>query len=290
MVIRVKINKKGKLAADVVIVSAGTALYAAALTVFLQPSGISPGGVTGLAAIAGGLTSLPTGVLTALFNLPLLIWGWRQLGSRFVVGTAATTLLLSVWIDAFAAILPGYSGDRLLAALYGGFVGGVGLAMVFLRGSSTGGTDIAAKILARRFPRFSLGKVVLLLDGVIILLSVVVYKSFETGLYTALTIFISTKVIDSAVYGADRGKLALIVTADPQQVTQQIFDRLGRGVTLLSAHGGYSKSTTSLIMCAVRVWEVADLRKAATDADPAAFAVIVEAGEILGEGFNRGQN
>ena len=127
-----------------------------------------------------------------------------------------------------------------------------------------------------------------MLDGVIILLAAAVYKSFETGLYTALTIFISTKVIDSAVYGADRGKLALVVTAHPQQVTKLLFERLNRGVTLLSAHGGYSQSPTSVLMCAVRVWEVAELRKAVTDADPTAFAVIVEAGEILGEGFRTG--
>ena len=281
-------KNKVNLTADILLVGLGTALYGVALTVFLEPSGISPGGITGLAALTGYLTGLPTGLLTVAFNLPLLIWGFKQLGGSFVLRTAAATVIMSVWIDLFAALLPQYTGDRLLAALYGGFLGGSGMAMVFLRGSSTGGTDIAAKILSRRFPQFSIGRMVLILDGVIILLVAVVYNSFEAALYTTLTIFISTKVIDSTVYGADRGKLALIVTDSPKEVTDAIYARLARGVTHLSAKGGYRGKERTLIMCAVRVNEAAALHRAIKESDGKAFVIIAEAGEIFGQGFSEG--
>ncbi len=271
--------------ADFLFIGVGTALYSAALTIFLQPSAISPGGVTGLASLTGQITRLPTGVLTAVLNLPLIIWGFRRLGGSFVLRTAVATLIMSVWIDLFDALLPHYSGDRLLAALYGGFLGGAGLAMVFLRGGSTGGTDIAAKIIAKRWPQFSVGKGVLLLDGIIILLVAVVYSSFESALYTTLTIFISTRVIDSVLCGNHRGKLAVIITDRPKEVTEAIFDNLERGVTHLQATGGYSHSPRTMIMCAVRVNEVTALRRAVAHADEGAFAVIAEAAEILGEGF-----
>lgn len=280
-------KKKADFAVDILIIGLGTALYAVALTVFLEPSGISPGGVTGLAAIVAYLTGLPTGILTVALNLPLFIWGYIKLGGSFVARTAVATLVMSVWIDLFAALMPQYTGDRLLAALYGGFLGGTGLAMVFLRGSSTGGTDIAAKIISRRFPRLSIGRLVLILDGVIILLSALVYRSFETALYTTLTIFLSTRVIDSSLFGAVRGKLAIIVTANPQEVTQAIYLCIKRGVTQLSAKGGYSKEERALLLCAVRVGEVAALRRGVDEADPHSFVVIAEAGEILGEGFER---
>jgi len=280
-----KINQSARIFADSVLIGLGTALYATALTVFLEPSGISPGGVTGLAALISHITSLPTGLLTAFLNLPLLIWGFKQLGGKFILRTAIATLIMSAWIDLFAALLPVYEGDRLLASLYGGFLGGTGMAMVFLRGGSTGGTDIAAKILSKRFRGFSIGRMVLLLDGIIILLVAVVYRSFESALYTTLTIFISTKVIDSAVYGADRGKLAFIITQKTQEITDSIYTHLARGTTIISAEGGYTNNKITLILCAVRVNEAATLHRAVKEADDKAFVVIAEAGEILGEGF-----
>ena len=274
--------------ADTIFIGLGTALYALSLTVFLEPSGISPGGVTGLAALVSYLTTLPTGMLTLFLNLPLIIWGFKQLGGKFIIRTTLATVIMSVWIDLFAALLPQYNGDRLLAALYGGFIGGTGIAMVFLRGGSTGGIDIAAKILHNRFPQFSIGRMVLILDGVIILLVAIVYRSFESALYTALTIFISSKVIDSAVYGDDRGKLAFIITKKAKDVTDSIYSHLARGVTVISARGGYTNAPSTLILCAVRVNEVAILHRAVREADEDCFVIIGEAGEILGEGFVEG--
>lgn len=285
-----KMKKRKKIAAvlaDTVIIAAGTALFSAALTVFLIPSDISPGGVTGLATIISSLTRLPAGVLTLALNLPLFIWGWLKIGSKFIVKTIAATTVMSVWIDLFTAVLPAYRGDRLLASLYGGFMCGIGLALIFLRGSSTGGTDIAAKIISARFPRFSIGKMVMMLDAVVILCAAVAYRSFETALYTTLTIFISSKAIDGIVYGADKGKLVFIVTSRPDEIKQALYSSIRRGVTVISARGGYSGSSNSVLMCAVRINEAARLHRAVSECDKSAFMIMTEAGEISGEGFAR---
>ncbi len=263
----------------------GTGIYSVALTVFLEPSRISPGGVIGVAAAVSAFTNLPTGALSLAINLPLIIWGFLKLGSRFMLRTGVATVAMSVLIDLFDTLLPQYNGDRLLAGLYGGFIGGMGLALVFLRGGSTGGIDIIAKVLSGKFIRFSIGRMVLILDGAVILLASIVYRSFETALYTALTIFISTRVIDSIVYGVDRGVVAFIITDKPSEVTGALYSALKRGVTVIPAQGGYSKANLTVLMCAVRVSQASNLRRAVQDSDKGAFFILTEATEISGEGF-----
>lgn len=272
---------------DLVIVTFGVAIYSVALTVFLVPNEVSPGGVTGLAAVIGDLIHQPIGLITIALNLPLIIWGFVKIGTAFIIRTSYATFIMSVLIDVSDALLPAYSGNRLLAALYGGFLAGIGLALVFLRGSSTGGTDIAAKILSNKFPRFSMGRMVLILDAVVIIIASVAYQSFETALYTMLTIFISSKVIDEIIYGADKGKLIFVVTKEPDRIKQAIYDSVGRGVTIIPAKGGYSDTDRAVVMCAVRINEAAKLHRAVADADKESFIMIGEAGEISGEGFEK---
>ncbi len=284
-------NKKNILReiTDLAIVTLGVAMYAVALTFFLAPNGLSTGGVTGLATVIGDFFHLPIGLLTIALNTPLIVWGFIKIGKKFIIRTAIATIIMSVLIDLFDFILPVYNGDRLLAALYGGFISGIGLALVFLRGSSTGGTDIAAKIISSRFPQFSIGKMVLLLDAIVILISAIVYRSFETALYTTLTIFISSKAIDSIVYGADKGKLVMIVTSMPEKITQAIFDALDRGVTIIPAKGGYKGDDRSMLMCAVRITEATKLHRIVNECDKSAFIIVTDAGEIKGEGFEKQQ-
>ncbi len=272
---------------DLLIVTVGVALYSIALTVFLAPNEVSPGGVTGLAAIIADLVHLPIGVLTIALNLPLIIWGFIKIGTKFIIRTSIATVIMSVLIDLFDYLLPEYSSDRLLASLYGGFLAGIGLALVFVRGSSTGGTDIAAKIISSRFPHFSMGKMVLLLDAIVIIISTVVYQSFETALYTMLTIFISSKAIDSIIYGTDKGKLVMIVTSMPDEIKQAIFKSLDRGVTVLPAKGGYRGDDRAVVMCAVRINEATKLHRIVSECDRSAFIIVTEAGEIRGEGFEK---
>ncbi len=272
---------------DLLIVTVGVTLFSVALTVFLAPNEVSPGGVAGLASVISELIPLPTGTLTILLNLPLIIWGFIKLGSKFIIRTTVATVILSVMIDLSDWLLPEYSGDRLIAALYGGIISGIGLALVFMRGSSTGGSDIAAKIISTKYPHFSIGKMVLIFDAMVIIIASIVYKSFETALYTMITIFLSSWAIDSVIYGADKGKLLFIVTAKPDEIKQAVYDSVGRGVTVIPAKGGYSNSERSVIMCAVRINEATKVHRAVAECDREAFIMIGEAGEISGEGFEK---
>ncbi len=272
---------------DFTIVTLGVTMFSVALTVFLSPNEVSPGGIAGLASVIADVLHLPIGVMTVTLNLPLIIWGFVKIGKAFIIRTTFATVTMSVLIDLCDWLLPEYSGDRLLAALYGGFIGGIGLALVFLRGSSSGGTDIAAKIISKKYPHFSIGKMVLILDATVIVIAALVYRSFETALYTMITIFISSRAIDSIIYGADRGKLVFVVTSVPEKIKQAIYSSVGRGVTIIPAKGGYSDTERAVIMCAVRINEASKLHRAVAECDKNAFIMIGEAGDISGEGFEK---
>ena len=275
---------------DVLLMALGAAIYAIALDVFLLPNKVSPGGVTGLAAIVHTLfTWVPAGALTLLLNLPLFLWGGVKLGWRFLRKTVFATIAASVFIAVLEPLLPKYTGDRLLAALYGGLILGAALALVFLRGGSTGGFDIVAKIVSLRWPLLSIGRVILISDGLVIAVSALAYHDIETALYTAVALFLSARAVDGLLAGAERGRLAIIVTTDPGAVIDRIFAEVGRGATLLQGQGGYGGDARGVVLCAIRVGEVGRLHRAVKQADPHAFLIMAEAGEIVGEGFRKVQ-
>ena len=274
---------------DYLLMLIGAALYAVALDIFLIPNKISPGGITGLAAVVHTVTGwVPAGALTLTLNLPLFFWGGKKLGWRFLSKTVFTTVAASVMIDLFA-FLPNYTDDRLLAALFGGLIVGGALALIFLRGGSTGGFDIVAKIVSIRWPLLSIGRVILISDGLVVALSALAYGDINTALYTAVALFLSARAVDGLLAGAERGRLAIIITAEPGAVIDRIFAEVGRGATLLEGQGGYGGDTRGVVLCAMRIGEVGRLHRAVKQADPHAFLIMAEAGEIAGEGFRRVQ-
>lgn len=282
-----KLSRLGKEPiADYLLMTVGTALYAIALDAFLLPNRVSPGGVAGLASLANYLFRLPTGTLTLLMNLPLFLWGGIKLGWRFLRKTAFATVLMSVFIDLADVFVPAYVGDRMLAALYGGLIGGAGLAMVFLRGGSTGGFDILAKIITVRFPLMPIGRMILMLDGIVVACAMAAYRDVETALYTIVALYVTSRVIDGAIYSAQRGRVAIIITEHPKQLVSQIFDTVGRGATLLDAKGGWRGNPCGVVLCAIRISEVSKLLRAVREADNHAFVVLADASEIAGEGFH----
>lgn len=264
---------------------AGTAVYAVAFLMFFSPNRFSPGGVTGLAAVVGQILHLPTGVLVLVMNIPLLLAGVRVFGFKFMALTGVCTVCSSVFLDALVPIVPVYSGDRMMAALAGGVIGGLGLGLTLLRGASTGGTDIAAKLIQRKKPHLSVGRMILLLDAAVVALAALVYGEFESALYSVLAIFTSSKMIDAILYGASRGEIFYIITRRAEQVTGQILQTLGRGVSKIQIVGGYTGKAQCMLMCVVRRQEISRLRSIIKNLDPTAFVVVTPAGDILGEGF-----
>lgn len=280
------ISKKTKnLLADAAVLLLGSLLYAASVNIFTAPNDIAPGGLTGIGTMLHHLFGLPIGTVMLVLNLPLFFLGGKILGWNFLSKTVAATLLVSAAIDVSAPWTPAYTGNPLLAAIYGGVLSGAGLAFIFLRGGTTGGTDVAARIIRHYRPHFSMGRLILILDLFIILAAGLVYQNVDSALYALIAIFASTMLIDNILYGAQMGKIIYIVSDHSRELAQAITTRCQRGVTLLDAQGAYSGAEKPMLFCVVRRPEVARLRKVVFETDPHAFVVIGEAGEIIGEGF-----
>lgn len=270
---------------DLLFITLGSLCYAVSVLTFSSPNDIAPGGVTGLAILAKYLWGLPIGVMTIVLNVPLLLAGSRRLGRRFLVRTLIGLLLSSVLTDVLAPFIPVYRGEMLLVCLFGGALCGLGLGLILIRGSTTGGTEIAARLLEQRFPHIPIGRLMLLVDGVVIAVSALVYRQVESAMYAVVFAFVSSLVTDWVVYGGRRGKMALISTARQPEITAAIFEQIDRGVTLLDASGGYTGREQKLILCAVSRDEVAPLKRLVFDLDPQAFFMLVETDEVLGFGW-----
>lgn len=268
---------------------AGGFLFAVAVNVFTAPNNIAPGGLTGLATMANYLLGTPIGTTIFVLNIPLFIWGVVQINFRFILKTLAATVITSAAIDLTAGWLPPYQGDLMLAALFSGVLSGAGLGLIFMRGGTTGGTDLVANLIGRNFRHLSLGKLVLLVDLVVVLISAFVYRNYESPLYAAVNIFVSSKLIDAVLYGTDTGtgKMMFIISPKNKEIARRIMTDLSRGVTELRSRGGYRGEEGEVLLCAVRRSEVYKTHDIIRSVDPDAFVIVGDAGQISGEGFKQ---
>lgn len=271
---------------DYVIITLGCLLFALGLTVFIYPNNISPGGVSGIAALINRFFDfVPIGFAIVAINLPLVIIGFLKFKLSFIIKTAYAVVISSVMIDVLGNALPSFGVDRLLSSLAAGvFVGG-GLGAIMLKGGTTGGTDIVAKLVNLKFEFLSLGRLVMVVDAVIVSFSAYVYRDFESLLYSLLFLFVSAVVMDKLIYGANVGKIVYIITDSHKEVTNEIYSQLGRGVTYINSVGAYTGKSQNMLMCVVRGYEVSKLIKITKLIDTKAFLVVSDAGEVLGQGF-----
>lgn len=281
---KVKFNIKSTLI-DGLFIFLGTAFYAVGIVGFLQPADISPGGLTGIATVLNYLFGAPTGLTLFLLNLPLLLLGIIKLGGSMTIKTVIATALSSVIIDSLELFLPRLSNDLIICALAGGVLVGFGLALLFLHGSTSGGTDIAAKLLQLKYPYVSTGRLILILDAVVIIIATIVYGNFESALYAVLGILVSTTVLDRVLYGSSGGKLAFVISENAADIKESIYKRLKRGVSEIQITGGYSGQRKTLLLCALRRQQTGEFLGAIKEADSTAFVIFTEAGEIFGRGF-----
>lgn len=272
---------------DYIIIFFGAIIYALSVNVFISPNNIAPGGLTGIAIILNYLFSFPIGLTVLILNIPLFIWGRIENGKNFMLKTIIATTLVSFMIDTLAFLPYHYQGETVLASLFGGLISGVGLAVIFYRGATTGGTDIIGRIAHKHYPYISIGTVILMIDIVIIIAASIVYRSIESGLFAVIAIFVETKVIDAFIYGMahDNGKLLFIITSASDEVTNLILKRIGRGVTMLDARGAYSKVEKEVLLCAVRPSQVHKVKSLITSVDENAFVIVTTATAINGNGF-----
>ncbi len=281
------VKKTGKVVIWVTKIICGCAIFALGFDLFLVPNDLNAGGLSGLAMIVVELTGFGSvGWVTLLANIPLFLIGWKKIGRKFFVGSLIGSVALSVFVELFE-LLPDFVTDPMLGALYGGLLCGLGSGLVFLSGASTGGADIAVRLLKQHFRHVPLGKIFMVLDGMIILLTAVTFRNAATLLYCGITLFCCSQLMDAVVYHFDYSKVALIVTSKYDEVAQVIGSKLYRGVTYLYGQGSYSGKDTKVILTAIKRQQVADLKELVVKIDPNAFIILQESHQVLGDGFAR---
>ena len=265
---------------------AGSFVYSLGTQCFVAPANIAPGGASGLALMANYICGLPVGVLTMVINVPLLVLAWIYLSRGFAVGTAVSCGVCSVILDMVVApVFPVYQGDRLLCSLFGGVIVGAGMALIFLAGTTTGGSDILGYILQKKKPHISIGRALLIVDGVVLVVSIFVFDNVESGLFGMIALYAQTRVIDSIIYGNDMGSMVTIITGKPKEIADGIIGELERSATIMAGKGAYSQKDTQVLLCTVRKSQFSRLKEIIREADPAAFVMVTETTEVFGEGF-----
>ena len=283
------LGKGGRLGLvkDILFCLLGSLLVALAIAVFTVPNDIAPGGVSGMATALASISLIRVGAWTLLLNVPLMLAAWRMQGPRTLAMTLLATVLLSVFIDHFGSVFPGYTNNPLLAAVFGGALSGLGVGVLFLRDISTGGTDLAALLLKRLFPNVPSGTLLLLIDVGVVVFAVCIFRDIEVALYSAITIWVSSKVIDALTQGVDYAKVIYTITDRGEEVSRVLNQHTERGTTLLPAQGGYTGNEKQMVVTVTRRSVLAQTLRLIREADPCAFTFVMDSTEVHGEGFKR---
>lgn len=269
---------------DYLVITFASAVYAVAVSLFLDPNSLAPGGVTGIAIILNRLTGLETGTWVLFINIPIIALGTWKLGWRFILSTGYCTLISSLFINLlspFGAV----TEDLLLAAVAGGCLMAVGLGLVFKSGATTGGTDIIVKLLRIRFPQLKTGFLFFVTDAVIVAASGIVFKNVDVALYAGIVIAINSLLLDVVLYGRDGAKLVFIISDKHENITKRILEELDIGVTYISGSGAYSGKEKNIIMCVMKKQISPRAEAIVREEDPLAFMIVTSATEIFGEGY-----
>lgn len=260
----------------------GAILTAYSVQGFIVNSGLGGGGVGGIALLLYYTMGLPIGVMTFVLNIPLFVLGWRGVNRLFVIKTLFGLIIFSLTLDLLKGIQPLPLNDVFLGALYGGVLGGVGSGIVFRLGGSLGGTDIVAKVIQRRFG-WAMGTTMLFINAVIILISWAILGP-KIALYTLVSMFTLSKTVDVIQSGLP-AKAVIIISNQSDSLIQRIIKDVGRGVTFLHGHGGYSSADKNVIICVVGMSELGNLKRIVREEDPQSFLIVQNATEVIGEGF-----
>ena len=280
-------QKYWNLITDLLKMVVGCALFGLGFDLFLQPNALNAGGLSGLAMVIVHLLKIGSvGTITALMNLPLFALGGLKIGKRFFFGSLIGMGLSSLFLDVLT-VIPVPQTEPLIGALYGGVLCGAGLGLVFLTGSSTGGSDIVVRLLKRRYQNAPIGTITICFDVCVVALSAIAFKDISVALYSGVAIYVSGIVMDAVVYHFDYSKVALIISKDYEKIAEEIASQLDRGATFLHGEGSYSRKDTMVVLTAVKRQQLADLKRLVVEIDPDAFIIVQEAHQVLGDGFSR---
>ena len=279
---------------DILAIIFGAGIFSFGIYFLVIPFHFYEGGATGITLITYYLLKVPVSIMNLLINIPLFVLAWKLLGKKSLYLSLLGTFSVSAWMAIFEAmplshryhhfIFDAFKGDILLACIASGVVLGLGLGIIFNAGGTTGGTDILARIF-NKYTSLSMGKLMLIVDAIVLTTVVVVFQDVRTAMYTLFFILIDTLVIDLIGEGGFAGKGFLIVTSKPEEIAQKVSDDLGRGITFIRGMGYYSRKDLDIVYCVVSRNEMKQMKDIINRIDPFAFITISEAHEILGEGF-----
>ena len=262
----------------------GAFLYSLSISLILSPNNLAPGGIAGIAIIINYVTGLPIGTMTFILNLPLLIISIFKFGKRFFLST-----LFALGINAFFTdILAGFSpltDERILAAVAGAALNGIGLGLIFRCKTTSGGTDIIVRLLKLRVPHMGTGMLFAINDMIIVTVSGIVFGNIEAAMYAAICVILAGIIMDKVLYGTDAAKLVYIISDKNKEITRTILDKLDIGVTFINGKGAYSNTGKDIILCAMKKQRLPRVRDLVKEMDPKAFIIITSATEVLGLGF-----
>lgn len=266
---------------------AGSAVFAFGFAFFLMPGDMNAGGISGLAQVAVELLGFGSvGTLSILINLPLFVLGGLKIGKRFFAGSLLGMVFSSVLIDLLDGLVF-FELEPLVAVLYGGVLCGLGLGIVFISGTSTGGSDILIRLLKLKYRNVPIGQISMCFDAIVVILTGIVFQDVTKALYTGVAVFVTGQVIDAVVYRFDYSKVALIISKEHEEIAKQIGIKLDRGATFLHGEGSYNHNPTKVVLAAVKKQQVAELKELVTQIDPNAFIIVQEAHQVLGDGFSK---
>lgn len=263
----------------------GSAIYAVCFNWCFQPNNISMGGFTGIAQVINRfLPFLPVGMTVLVLNIPLFYIGVRKLGLKLLISSLFAMAAGSLMIDGLAMAYTFHPMDPLLATIYGGVLLGLSMGLLMRVGATTGGTELAARLLKLRLKHLSIGKLCMSIDLMVVILYALTFKNINNALYGIVAMYICSLTMDTVVYGAIGAKMAYVISDKSEAVTQRLL-AMNLGVTLLNGQGAYAGGSKQVVLCAFKRSQIAAIKGAVTEIDPNAFIIVCEAHEVLGEGF-----
>ncbi len=265
------------------------ALYAVGIALFLNPNNLAPGGISGIAIILKKMfPGLPgVGMLILLINIPILAVGIKKFGIKFILSTMYSLIVSSVLIDILPMVfnVNSITDNKMLASVIGGATFGLGMGLMFRLDTTTGGLDIIVKIIKQKKPHLKTGQIYFLLDVVILAASAMAFKDVEVALYAAIAIYVSTVVMDRAIYGGDEATLVYIISEKRELIARRMMKEVNVGATMIQAKGAYSNETTEVIMCVMKKQTLVKVRNILKQTDSGAFMIVSSANEVFGQGF-----
>jgi uncharacterized membrane-anchored protein YitT (DUF2179 family) len=278
-------NKSGfKIFFEYLMVTLGCFIMASGYVLFFINNRIAPGGITGLATILYYFVHFPVGIMVLIMNIPLLLLGVITLGKKLGVKTVFAMLVFSTALQILSGLAP-ITNDLMLAAIAGGALVGLGSGLIFRQGSTAGGSDLIARILHKIIPSVTLGNFLFSFDALVVIVSVFAFKNYELGLYAAVAIFVSSRVVDTVIFGVDRTKAVYIISEKSDLIAQSILHELNRGVTEISAVGKYTNRQRNILLSIMRPKFVVRVQQIVKILDPEAFVFVSDVKDVMGQGF-----